>query len=204
MRKSAEHRNVEPMARLHVRSSSAAADVGRTRREHASFWTMSSAAAEFQYKASVSRLHAAGSLGRNAGLKSERGEQIGFDQLRFDGWRRDSQQRFRGKHRGALFYSPNFSLKTKLAKIIEELPAHVPKDWLTLQKFDLFRIETETFQILDSLLQSCRNQVPAVIWKAAHEQLKRCRRVQVIVEISRRHREFVQIGLQSRVVHPAK
>ena len=103
-----------------IAGARAAAQVCRARAQHAGFGRVRAARAEFHDGASRGGVHHARRFGGDQGLERERGEQIGFRDLRFDDGRAHGHHRLAGEQRRAFGDRENIAREAEAAQIIEE------------------------------------------------------------------------------------
>src|SRR5262245_9859066 len=120
MRGGAVNREVEHPACLDVRRADAAADEGRASRIDAGAEAMRAPCPEFDYSTTLRRLDDAGGLGRDQGLKINRREQIGLDDLSLNQRRGHPQQRLARERHSPLGHRPDVAGETQAAQVVEE------------------------------------------------------------------------------------
>ena len=126
------------------------------------------------------------------------GKQRRFHDLRFRNRRGHAQHRLARKENRALRHGPDFAAKTKLAQIVEEARVHVLEGREPPQIGDVLLGESHALEKIQRLLETRGNEVVPRGRQFTDEQLEGRHRGHVFPQIARGHRQFVEVGQQTR------
>ena len=169
-----------------------AADKGGTRAERGTVCPLRAARTEFGHRAPVCRAHDAVRLGGDQGLVVQRQQDVGLDELRFDGGSAYRQDRFSRKDRRPLRHGVNVAGKAEVAQIGEE---GLVKAMLGAQKGNILFGEMQILDIGDHLLQPGGDGKTAPVRDLSEENVKigdLVRFAQHVIAVG--HRQLVKIA----------
>src|SRR5262245_38602661 len=108
---------------------------------------MSSLRPELDYSAALRRIDDAGRLRRNQGLKIDRREKIGLDDLSLDQRRGHPQQRLARERHSPFGHRPHVAREAEVAQVFEEFRRDMTELGQTSQILDLAGRKTQAPQV---------------------------------------------------------
>ena len=118
-------------------------------------------------------------------------DQPRFDQLRLRQRRGDADQRLIGKADGAFRDRMHIAGEPEVGEIVDEI---VAKASGALEPVDFRRREAQRLQIIERILEPCRQQETAPRRQPPHEEFEHGLLVLATIQIGLDHVEFVEIG----------
>ena len=147
----------------------AAADIGSPCAQNGSIRTLRPAGTKLQHRPPLCRPGDSVGLGGNQALMVDAEQKIGFDELRLDSGGTHRQNRLSGEHRRALRHCPDVAGEAEIGKIIQEL---LTEHIAAAQVGNILLRKMQILDILDNLLQTCRDGEAAAVGTAAEKQVK--------------------------------
>ena len=133
---------------------------------------MGAAGSELDYGAAGGGVHHARGLAGDEGLESERGQQVGLRNLRFDDGRAHHHHRLTGEQRRTFRHGENIARETEAAQIVEEAGGGAGEGGQGAEVVDFLSAEVEVQQVVDGLCEAGGNDVIAICGEAADGQFE--------------------------------
>ena len=147
----------------------AAADVGSPGAQNGGVRALRPAGTEFQHRPALGSPDNPVGLGGDQALVVDAQQEIRLNELGLNGRCPDGDNRLIGEDRRALGDGPDIAGELKVRQILQKfLAEHIP----AAQVLDVLRTEVQVLNILDDLLQTCRNGKSAAIGALPEEQVK--------------------------------
>src|SRR5207302_11002528 len=124
-------------------------------------------------------------------LETDRCEQRGFHDLRFGDRRRDTQKRLARKTNRPFRQRPNIAGEPKCRQRIEKIRTNSGEGGMPAKVSNVLGAEADSFQKVQSLLQTGCNEEVSLGREVADEKLESCPGLEVRFEVPRRHRQFI-------------
>ena len=177
--------------------SVAAADVGSARAEDSSLRALRPAGAELQHAAALRRADDAVGLCGNEALVVQRKQNIRFNELRLDGRGADRQDRLAREDRRALRHGVDIAREVEILQIVQEA---LVKDAAAAEIGEVVLRKMQIADILDHLLQTCRNGKAAAVRNIAEEDVKIADLVRLPVhKVAVAHGQLVKIAEHGQI-----
>ena len=159
---------------------------------------MGSAGTEFGDGSAPGHTHHPGCLGGDEGLVVQRQQDVGFNQLCFDGGSADGENGFPGEDDGAFRYSPHVAGEAECGQIIQEC---FVKDPFAPEECYIGRRKVQVFDIPHDLFQPRRHSIPAAVRYLPVEHIKIGNIVlQRGIEIPSAHGQLIEVAEQGKAV----
>src|SRR5215467_11240827 len=137
-------------------------------------------------------------LGGDQSLEVKNAEETGLDELRFGDGSGHTEQRLTRKENRSFRHGPNVARKLKSREIIKEIGMNAFEERQSSEVGDVFSRKAHVFEEVEGLLQSGGNQIIAALGEVANKKFKRGTGFEAVLDVPRRHREFVEVGEQPR------
>ena len=197
MRHGAACRNTEQLVAQRAGSAGTAADIRRPCAQNRAAGSLRSARTEFQHLPALRRTHDAVCLGGDQGLMIQAQQHKGLDQLRLNGRRLDGHHRLIREHRRALRHREYVAAEPKVTEIRQKA---LVKNALFAQIGDVLLLKMQLADVVDDLLQACRDRKAAVVGDLAEKHIE----IDVLLiisvfKIAVRHGEFIEVTQHGKV-----
>src|ERR1700693_657262 len=133
-------------------------------------------------------------LARDHGLITQRGQQISFHDLAFNDRGYHAQERLARECQTSFRHSPDIASETKCREIVEKFVADITKHGMLAEERNLVGRKMNVFQKVQCLFESSGYQKISLGRKMTDKKFERSLGVKAGLQISRRHRQFIEIG----------
>ncbi len=190
-------RDIESLCCHDIGSATTTTDKRSARGPGTRIKTMGTPRTKLDHITTGSRMHDPCCFAGDHGLKSNRRQEKGLDNLGLHHGCSHPQQGFFGKGHGSLGHCPDITAESPFAKVIKKRRWDPAKRFLVSQVIDRLVIKTSSRKKIEDRGQAGRDQERTARRQGTNKQLKGRLATHLVGEVRRRHGQLVQIRGES-------
>ena len=187
----AEYRNVEQLARQHIRRTHTASDHRSPRAVGACVRSLRPAKAELHHRAALGRVTYTRRLCGDQGLMVDDIEDRGLHQLRFHDRSDDLEKRFLRENHSSFRDRPDIARETEVQKVFQKVLVKCPRG---AQIINIILVEAKSLHVVDHLVKAGTDRVAAAVRIGTVEGIKHDLWISSCLEITLHHGQLIEVG----------